>query len=101
MFDLKAAGQPAQAKAAPDQLWLISMALLHERAGRFDSNPARPSAPFTCNVIAPGHLQHAWDKVSMTSEPLSAGNHETSLDKASGQIQKLALPGKETGLATD
>ena len=38
----------------------------------------------------------AWDKVSITSESLTAGNHETSLDKASGQIQKLALLGKES-----
>ena len=28
------------------------MVSLHERAGRFDSNPARQTAPFTCNVIA-------------------------------------------------
>ena len=32
------------------------MASLHERAGRFDSNPAKQTAPFTCNVIALGRL---------------------------------------------
>ena len=66
MFYLNAVEQWAQAKAAPDQFWLISMASLHERAGRFDSNPARQTAPFTRNVIALGHLRHAWDKVSTT-----------------------------------
>ena len=67
------------------------MASLHERAGRFDLNPAKRTAPFTCNFIALGHLQNAWDKVSMTSESLTVGNHETSLDNSSGQIWKLAL----------
>ena len=38
----------------------------------------------------------AQGKESRTSESSTAGNHETSLDKASGQIQKLALLGKES-----
>ena len=95
MFDLNAAEQSAQAKAAPDWLWSISMVSLRERAGRFDSNPARQAAPFTCNVIA-------LKDVCSTGQGIqhfrisNCGNHETSLDKASGQIQKLALLGKES-----
>ena len=38
----------------------------------------------------------AQGKESRTSESSTAGNRETSLDKASGQIQKLALLGKES-----
>ena len=74
MFDLKAAGQPDQAKAAPDQLWLISMASLHERVGRFDSNPARQTAPFTCHVIALGHLQQRARYTHSSANPRALRN---------------------------